>query len=402
MNEKKSADEVLPKHGFLEKKGVGKLGVGTGWKRRYFRLRTNELDYFENEEQSQPTGSIHLKHITKISLAGANLDLQDQSGRLWQLHASSEPDAESWHEAIRLRVMGTVVYEGWMAKQGELNRSWKDRWFVLRHMKTLDYFEDKEMQLPKGKIDLTTVLLIGPGTKDQYGRDFTIQALTRRRNWVFTCKDEEEVFVWISHLERSIPGARRLITIKEGSLEKSGELVTALKTRWFALCSGWLFYFESEDQCSKFKSMIFFDESMFVRAFSLCVKGSIDLRGAVVKRVTRTEVNKAVGLDISTVPRTFKLTASSEEERDSWFQALAPICNNQELSCSEEKGDLSRQNSAVSLLLVDEDDDEKLDFPISSFIEMMDGKQPSIRSLDAMTLSNKESVNTSEIMMVSK
>merc|ERR1719233_2584335 len=106
MSEIKVDEEVLLKQGYLEKKGVGALGVGAGWKRRYFHLRAKVLDYFDNEEETLLRGSINLKDITKINIEKFHLDLQDQTGRLWQLHADSEADAQSWYEAIRLQVMG--------------------------------------------------------------------------------------------------------------------------------------------------------------------------------------------------------------------------------------------------------------------------------------------------------
>jgi len=367
--------EDIYKQGFLEKKGVNKLWVEAGWKERYFRLRRNKLDYYKDEEQSHPTGSINLREITKIWLTGTHIDLKDQNGRLWQLQARSKFEAQSWHEAIHVQAERKVVYEGYMTWKGGRIRGWKERYFVLQHGTSLDYFEDEKQQQVRGKIDLKTVLLICPGTIKQYGRDFTIQVVTEKRNWVFGCKDGKNLFDWINHLERSIPEPRRLITKKEGSLEKRGKVLSTWKMRWFALCKGWLFIFESAKQCSKIKSMVFFRENMFNSAVKLHVEESINLIGAVVERVTRTAEQKPVGLNIRTRSRTYELTASAETVRDSWFQTLAPICNNQ-LSDSEEIVDADRPASKVELLCVDEKDDEKYDMPTKSFIRMMDEKLP--------------------------
>jgi len=382
--------EDVHKQGFLEKKGVNKLWVEAGWKKRYFRLRRNKLDYYKDEEQSDPMGSINLREITKIWITGAHIDLWDQNGRLWQLHARSKFEAQSWHEAILVQAERQVVYEGYMTKRGGWIRSWKECYFVLQHRNSLDYFDDEKKLQVRGKIDLKEVLLICPGSIKQYGRDFTIQVATEKRNWVFGCKDGKNLFDWINHLERSIPGARRLITIKEGSLEMRGEDLTTWKMRWFALCRNWLFYFESIEQCSKIKSMVFFREKMFNSAVKFYVKESINLIGAVVERVSRTAEKKPVGLNIRTRARTYELTASSETVRDSWFQELAPISNNQ-LSDSEETVDANQPASKVELLCVDEKDDEKYDMPTKSFIRMMDEKLP-LENIFSDSIKEKENV----------
>jgi len=326
-SDEKNYDEVLIKKGFLEKKGAGTLGVGKGWRRRYFCLRENGLDYFDDNTLETQKGTINLKSIIGISYDKTEINMQDQNGRLWQLKAPDEIQAQNWCQNIKCQIFGRVIHQGTMTKRGGKYRNWKVRFFVLRDTKILDYYEDDKQEKLMGKIDLLQIRLISPGTKQVYGKEHTLQVITKDRNWVFSCNDEEDLETWIGHLERSVPGAKRLITTKEGELMISGEVrATKWKQRYFALCRGWLFYFETDVQCAKFKGMVFFMEEMFNDAFKLYVKGSVDLRGATIKRITRDKLEHPHGLDITATKGTYRLSAHTVEERDSWFETIAPIC----------------------------------------------------------------------------
>jgi len=325
--DEKNYDEVLIKKGYLEKKGAGTLGVGKGWRRRFFCLREDGLDYFDDNTLESQKGTINLKSIISISSNKTEIDMQDQTGRLWKLKAPDEIQAQNWSQAIKCQIIGRVIHEGTMTKRGGKYRNWKVRHFVLRDTKILDYYEDEKQEKLMGKIDLMQIRLISPGTKQVYGKDHTLQVITKERNWVFSCKDENDLESWIGHLERAVPGAKRLITTKEGNLLIAGEVRTSkFNQRYFALCRGWLFYFETDVQCKKFKGMVFFMEEMFNDAFKLYVKGSVDLRGAAIKRITRDKIEHPFGLDVTTQKTSYRLAALTEDERDSWFDTIAPIC----------------------------------------------------------------------------
>merc|ERR1712087_847339 len=60
------------------------------------------------------------------------------------------------------------------------------------------------------------------------------------------------------------------------------------KKRYFALSKGWLFYFEEQFHCNKFKSIAFFSEAFFNQAFRLYVKGSIPLHQTTIQKVDAT------------------------------------------------------------------------------------------------------------------
>jgi len=360
-------EEGVIKYGVLQKKGDGILGVGVGWKTRYFRLRQGMLEYFSDKNCSSLKGTINLKGITQINLETSNLQLNDQSGRLWQLKAESETEAQSWFQAIEKQLVAKVIHQGWMATRSLILGTWTERFFVLGDRGTLDYYKYSLKEIMIGKIDLESILLISPGSRTQYGRDHTMQIVTKDKNWVLACADAESFGTWISNFERTVPGSKRFKSSHEGSLLKTGKIISSLKPRYFALCKTWLFYFVSVKQCLKFKSIIFFNEKTFNRAFRLYVQGAIELRGADIEEVKREEL--VFGFNIQTPTRKYELAAFSEEERETWMEVLTPICNNVEKEPS--------QPSEVLILGKVEDEFEaKVDWQTDYLKQIMEDEQP--------------------------
>jgi len=213
-----------------------------------------------------------------------------------------------------------------MTKRGAKIKSWKRRYFILRDTKILDYYEDDSQKKLLGKIELMRIRLISRGTRKEFGKDYIMLVSTKPRNWVFSCNDESDLENWIGHLERAVPGAKRLITTKEGGLFILDGTTTNWVSRYFALCRGWLFIFETEILCETFKGMVFFVEEMFQDAFKNYVKASVDLRVASIKVVTCDESKHPYGLDICTNTMNIHLACPTKDKRDSWFFSFAPIC----------------------------------------------------------------------------
>jgi len=318
-------DHVIKK-GYLNKKGSGHLGVGTGWKKRFFCLTEKGLDYYEDVTLSNKKGTIDLQSITEIKSNEKKIELQDKKGRLWQLEAADELEAQNWHQVIQWQIHGKVLHEGFMTKRGAKIKSWKRRYFILRDTKILDYYEDDSQKKLLGKIELMKIRLISRGTRKEFGKDYIMLVSTKPRNWVFSCNDESDLENWIGHLERAVPGAKRLITTKEGGLFILDGTTTNWVSRYFALCRGWLFIFETEILCETFKGMVFFVEEMFQDAFKNYVKASVDLRVASIKVVTCDESKHPYGLDICTNTMNIHLACPTKDKRDSWFFSFAPIC----------------------------------------------------------------------------
>ena len=49
------------------------------------------------------------------------------------------------------------IYEGTIFKKGQINKSWKSRWFVLYNSRRLAYFENQTSNEPIKQIDLSDV-----------------------------------------------------------------------------------------------------------------------------------------------------------------------------------------------------------------------------------------------------
>jgi len=341
MSDKKSFDrgsfastyvDLVIKKGYLNKKGDGKLGVGTGWKKRFFCLGEKALDYYEDVTLANKKGTIDLQSIIQIKSNKTKIEMQDQKGRLWRLEAAAELEAWHWHQVIQWKIQGKVLLVGFMTKRGAKIKSWKRRYFVLRDTKILDYYEDESQQKLLGKIELMKMRLISRGTRKEFGKDHVMQVSTKPRNWIFSCDSESDLENWIAHLERAVPGAKRLITTKEGGLFILDGTTTNWVSRYFALCRGWLFIFESEILCETFKGIVFFVEEMFQNAFKKYVKASVDLKVASIKVVKCDEYQHPYGLDISTNTLSIHVACPTKEERDYWFSSLAPICDDVQYS----------------------------------------------------------------------
>jgi len=77
------------------------------------------------------------------------------------------------------------------------------------------------------------------------------------------------------------------------------------KKHYFALSNQWLFYFEEQFHCNKFKSITFFTEQFFQQVFRLWVKGVIPLDTASineVKPIKKTEIEMKIMIRIMATP----------------------------------------------------------------------------------------------------
>ena len=174
--------------------------------------------------------------------------------------------------------------------------------------------------------------------------------MTPDRNWVLATDNVKQRTEWFSKLEEVIHGAKRLITSHEGYLwRRKGNVVKSWKRRYFALSKGWLFYFEEEHYCNKFKSIAFFSEAFFHQAFQLYVKGSIPLNQTTIQKVdlnsmdmndsndgnnnnnnqqnnnTNENITKKYMFKITTDKKEFFFACDSEKELNKWFKAFHHI-----------------------------------------------------------------------------
>merc|ERR1712228_560604 len=285
-----------------------------------------------------------------------------------------------WIDKLEKSIFGGRLYEGYLTKRGAYRKSWKKRWFVIYDTQEMRYYDDQNREDPKGLIKLHEVLLMCPGDKDQYNQPYTIQLMTPDRNWVLATQSQKERDEWFARLEETIHGAKRLITSHEGYLWKKGTLKT-YKKRYFALSKGWLFYFEEQFHCNKFKSIAFFSEAFFNQAFRLYVKGSIPLHQTTVQKVESNAKKKGFKKDavfndnddnlsnshyaekehafkIVTQKREFFFATDSSKDLEKWFKAFHSTHSSGDVSNDEDSHILDRNDS--DLLDSDDNGNDKL------------------------------------------
>eukprot|EP01087_Luapelamoeba_hula_P013747 TRINITY_DN3957_c0_g1_i3.p1 TRINITY_DN3957_c0_g1~~TRINITY_DN3957_c0_g1_i3.p1 ORF type:complete len:852 (-),score=226.64 TRINITY_DN3957_c0_g1_i3:83-2638(-) len=111
-----------------------------------------------------------------------------------------------------------IILQGWLHKQGEVVRSWKNRYFTLSAAGELKYY-DKEAPVPKGMIRADTISNLRAtaekGSHTPYS--FKFQTAGKERQYFFSCASKKEMDAWMSALgsleaarENSIPSVVQL------------------------------------------------------------------------------------------------------------------------------------------------------------------------------------------------
>eukprot|EP01084_Bolivina_argentea_P296390 510459_1 len=92
-----------------------------------------------------------------------------------------------------------VVKQGWMMKKGDLIKSWKKRYFVLKSNKILNYYESDNAVMVKGTCKLDKVKSV----KTKSDQSFEVD--TPKRKWCFACKDAKTRDAWVNKI-KSVAG----------------------------------------------------------------------------------------------------------------------------------------------------------------------------------------------------
>ncbi|KAA0151142.1 hypothetical protein FNF27_05622 [Cafeteria roenbergensis] len=89
--------------------------------------------------------------------------------------------------------------EGWVWKRGDLNRTWRRRWLVLRH-RSLVYHKEAA-GAPAGAVPLSECLRVDAVAREEAdGRDFVFAVDTKQRRWLLQAESEEEAAAWLAVL----------------------------------------------------------------------------------------------------------------------------------------------------------------------------------------------------------
>jgi len=89
-----------------------------------------------------------------------------------------------------------IIKQGWMMKKGDIVKSWKKRYFVLKTNQTLNYYESDNAVMVKGTCQLNKVKSV----KKKSTQSFEVQ--TPKRKWCFACKDTATRDDWVSKVKQ--------------------------------------------------------------------------------------------------------------------------------------------------------------------------------------------------------
>lgn len=157
------------KYGWLLKQG----SLIKSWKRRYFMLEGDSLQYFDNIDKPARGGGIVARVLrdgdnksAAVAVGENCLDVHLASGRILKVSTESPSELSSWYNALlnasRLlptvtptadnefdnnnnaapRLQKKMVQEGWLLKKGQNFKNWKQRYFVLERSRLVYYASD--------------------------------------------------------------------------------------------------------------------------------------------------------------------------------------------------------------------------------------------------------------------
>ena len=145
-------------------------------------------------------------------------------------------------------------YTGKLYKKGNINKSWKARYFrVNRFKQTMKYYKEESDSntdgLEQGTINLGDILRIEvltnyditlikqlpqhivPNDKTKVDKPFTFQLVSSGRTYVLATENKSQLFKWLRFLKTSLYGE----IVKQGWLRKQGSTNKAFKKRYFVL-----------------------------------------------------------------------------------------------------------------------------------------------------------------------
>lgn len=107
------------------------------------------------------------------------------------------------------------IFEGWLLKQGQINKAWRRRYFALfRFPPKLYYFtSDRDVsKMVENGIDTSkgfvNVDLIQSVCRSIHQPAYTLEIVTSERIWIVRTNDERSFQSWTRHLEEAARVAR--------------------------------------------------------------------------------------------------------------------------------------------------------------------------------------------------
>jgi hypothetical protein len=101
-----------------------------------------------------------------------------------------------------LREFGTPMHvEGWMAKQGQIFKTWKNRWFVLDG-RSMYYYAREGAPKAKGVIKMvegTDVII-----EERYVKPFCFTVCTPTKRYILQAADDDEMAEWVESIQNNL------------------------------------------------------------------------------------------------------------------------------------------------------------------------------------------------------
>jgi len=325
--------------GWLEKKGE-KVAMGEGWKKRFFVLSARQeqqgeelevqhyLHYFKSEDQAADVsegGVIDLGDVDEIrKLDGKELHIVTET-RLWQLRADSSNTQDTWIAKLQQVCSGDVTPGAGEAPKeapppadvetiaaAEMKMQvpapdgqacWKTAKFELQSDGVLRWKSDEAWPWDAGAIDIKKALgvwLLGPPGWRR------LDIILPEHRWTLAADNDEVLQKWVKLLEDVAP-EKPVSEIRNGWMEKKGNMGGGWKLRFFVLLSTHeLLYFES-DRSPK-------------------CKGVIDLKEALsCSRVASPDYNYEFAFEVVAPKRTWVLCPDGENEMQEWMDDIKPL-----------------------------------------------------------------------------
>lgn len=183
------------KQGYLIKEGNN----NKPWRRRWFVLTdTKEMRYFK-QLGDRPLGVFPIEKAFVCRCSKKSFCFQIETlQRTYFLAASSYESMKNWMEVLEengaiIKKDGQegVVKAGWLRKEGNRNRPWKQRYFVIYETKEVKYFT-KPFGVQKGSFALKGST-ISADKKRENGFQLNIQG----RTYYFQAADKRDLKEWM-------------------------------------------------------------------------------------------------------------------------------------------------------------------------------------------------------------
>lgn len=105
--------------------------------------------------------------------------------------------------------------QGWMQSQGEVVKTWRRRWFILKQG-FLFRFSSPDVSAttkPRGVVDLSKVTDVSEA-RDQTSKLNSLKLSTESGHVAYTCDSETELVEWISALEGAVSAIVRKVSFQ--------------------------------------------------------------------------------------------------------------------------------------------------------------------------------------------